>query len=811
MFVGGTVTSAGMDFYDVVGNGGTTTLGSAMTIGHDLTVSAGTFTTSVSGYALAIGRNLAIAGTLRVNGSSVSVGGNITLSGTFVAGTSTVTLDGLAGQSIAGPSAMTFYNLVAVDPGGVIMAANVSISNVLTLSVGSFTVGANTLTIVNPLAGTITNLVADGTSSITVNGVAAGIVMPSSVAQLNNLTLNNANGLGLQADLAVLGTLTLTNGPVTTGPYTLRIAPGGSVARTGGWVNGYLQKHAAAGAGTSLTFEVGDATRYAPATVLFGVVTAAGELTASTTSGDHPLVASSGIAPTLSANRFWTMTSAGVAFDTYDATFTFSAADLDVGANPTLFIVATLDGGTWTLPAVGTRTALSTQALAMTSFSDFQLGQPAAADLGVTVSDGLTTVTAGDGLSHLYTITVTNAGPSDATSVSLADSWPSGFVEGVVAPSQGSCAPIGAGPDFSCDLGTIGAGGSVTVTAAYTVPATTPGGTRTTTVSVANAVNDPDPTNDSATDSTDVIEVAALLVTKDDGLTSVAAGTTGLAYTITVTNSGPSDADGVVVDDSVPAGFSVGTPNADLGGDCSTSVGNTIQCTLPASLDVATTWTITVPYDVGPAVSPQTVTNTATALSDENPTGVSASDVTDLTAAADLGVTVSDGLTTVTAGDGLSHLYTITVTNAGPSDATSVSLADSWPSGFVEGVVAPSQGSCAPIGAGPDFSCDLGTIGAGGSVTVTAAYTVPATTPGGTRTTTVSVANAVNDPDPTNDSATDSTDVIEVAAPPPGGGLPPSSTAWPPGEPPGPDLTLAAIVVLVFLGGALVLGRPRTR
>ena len=623
--------------------------------------------------------------------------------------------------------------------------------------------------------------------------------------------MNNANGLGLQADLAVLGTLTLTNGPVTTGPYTLRIAPGGTVTRTGGRVNGYLQKHVPAGAGAALTFEVGDATRYAPVSVVFGTVTTAGELTASTTSGDHPLVASSGIAPTLSANRFWTMTNAGAAFDTYDATFTFAAADLDVGANPSLFIVAKLDGATWTLPAVGTRTALSTQALAMTSFSDFQLGQPAAADLGLTVSDGLTTVTAGDGLSHAYTITVTNAGPSDATAVSLTDSWPSGFVPGAVSPAQGSCTPIGPGPDFSCDLGTIAAGGSVTVTAAYSVPPSTPGGTRTTTVSVTNAVSDPDPTNDSASDSTDIVESATLLVTKDDGLASVAAGSTGHAYTITVTNSGPSDADGVVVDDSVPGAFSVGLPNADLGGDCSTSVGNTIHCTLPASLPVGATWTITVPYDVAPDVSPQTVTNTVSALSDENLAAVSATDLTDVTAAADLGLTVSDGLTTVTAGDGLSHAYTITVTNAGPSDATAVSLTDSWPSGFVPGAVSPAQGSCTPIGPGPDFSCDLGTIAAGGTVTVTAAYSVPPSTPGGTRTTTVSVTNAVSDPDPTNDSASDSTDIVESATLPPGGGLPSSSTVSPPSESPGLNLTLAGLVVLVFLASALLLGRPRPR
>ena len=557
--------------------------------------------------------------------------------------------------------------------------------------------------------------------------------------------------------------MTLSNGPVTTGPFTLRIVAGGSVTRTGGRVNGFLQKHAPAGAGTSLTFEVGDATRYAPVSVVFGTVTTAGELTASTTAGDHPLIATSGIAPARSVNRFWTMTNAGVAFDTYDATFTFTAADVDVGANTSLFIVAKLDGATWTLPAVGTRTALSTQALAMTSFSDFQLGEPTA-DLGVAVSDGLATVVAGDGLSHAYTITVSNAGPADATAVSLTDSWPVGFSPGSPSPSQGSCAPIGAGPDFSCALGTIPAGGSATVSAPYSVAATTPGGIQTTTVSVTGSLADLDPSNDSATDSTTVLELASLVLTKDDGLASVAAGSSGHAYTISLTNSGPSDADNVSLSDPVPAAFSVGSPSADLGGDCSGSVGNSVACTLPASLPVGATWTISVPYSVGPAVPAQTVTNTASVLSDENLGGLTASDLTAVTPTADLGVTVSDGLATVVAGDGLSHAYTITVTNAGPSDATAVSLTDSWPAGFSQGLIVPSQGSCAPVGPGPDFSCALGTIPAGGSATVSAPYSVAATTPGGIQTTTVSVAGSLADLDPSNDSATDSTTVLELAS-----------------------------------------------
>ena len=48
------------------------------------------------------------------------------------------------------------------------------------------------------------------------------------------------------------------------------------------------------------------------------------------------------------------------------------------------------------------------------------------ADVSVTKSDGITTVTAGDGVVRTYTITVSNAGPSNAAAVSLADTWPAG-------------------------------------------------------------------------------------------------------------------------------------------------------------------------------------------------------------------------------------------------------------------------------------------------------------------------------------------------------------------------------------------------
>ena len=106
MFAGGTVSSAGMTFYDVTTNGGTTTLGNAMAIGHNLTITGGTLTTSASNFGLTIGGDATVGATFRWNGSAVAIAGNLTNNGTIVPGTSTLTLNGSAGQTIGGAVAV---------------------------------------------------------------------------------------------------------------------------------------------------------------------------------------------------------------------------------------------------------------------------------------------------------------------------------------------------------------------------------------------------------------------------------------------------------------------------------------------------------------------------------------------------------------------------------------------------------------------------------------------------------------------------------------------------------------------------------
>jgi hypothetical protein len=233
----------------------------------------------------------------------------------------------------------------------------------------------------------------DGSTAQTVSGVSS----------LDYASLNNSAGLTLGNNLTINQTLTLTSGNITTGADTLTVSSTGSVSRTSGYIYGNLAKAVGTGTSVSKTFEIGDATTYAPVTVNFASVSAGGTLTANTTSGAHPQLATSGITATKKVNRYWTLSNSGTAFTTYDATFNYVSGDLDAGANTSDFAVRKYDSPSWSSPLTGTRTSTSTQATGMTSFSDFAVGQvptytvTASASSGGTITpSGATTVVQGD-------------------------------------------------------------------------------------------------------------------------------------------------------------------------------------------------------------------------------------------------------------------------------------------------------------------------------------------------------------------------------------------------------------------------------
>ena len=370
----------------------------------------GTYTASATpASALTIGGNLSGTGTYTGNAAPVNLAGNFTRPTTaFTSGAGLFTLNGTAAaaQTISGPPATTttFTNLRINNtgaPGGVTMSTDVTVDTQLTLSSGTFAVGANLLRLNGPsIAGTPANLSTSASSSLYFGGASAGVIVPSGVTQLDNLTVDNANGITLGSSPTVNGLLTFTNGDlVTTSAHTLTMgsaAPPIAGAGTTRHVVGNLARAFLAVAGTSYIFTLGDGTNYTPVTITFPAAPTAGTLTISTSSAtalDHPDTTSvtSSLNSAKSVNRYWTMKKDAALAGAFNAAFTYVAGDVDDAPNAHLMrfargSVCTGSGSsrscstTWTNPTtvasptstLATATGIT---LTTTSESDFAIGE----------------------------------------------------------------------------------------------------------------------------------------------------------------------------------------------------------------------------------------------------------------------------------------------------------------------------------------------------------------------------------------------------------------------------------------------------
>jgi hypothetical protein len=376
--IGGSTTTLNVNgaFTQTLGN---FTGPATMVVTGATTLTAGTFT---AGASLSTSNNWTNnGGTFTPGAGTVTFAGNSSaINGTAVTQTfNNITVNKTGGQALTIGGSTTSLSLNGAftqTSGNFTPPATMTVGGSVTLTSGTFTAGNNM-----GVGGSWTNNGAtftQGAGTVTLNGSSAQTIGGSTSSTFNNLTISNTSG-GVAATInaAVNGTLTLTSGIVATGGNTLTIGPAGSVTLGSGWVNGNLAKTISA-ATPSQTFEIGDATRYAPVVLSFTGVTSSGTLTVSSTTGDHPNIGASTIYPALTANRYWTLANSGTVFSTYDATFTFvNPGDLDAGADPTQFIVGRYVPSTWIYPTVGTKTATSTQATGLNAFGDFQLGQQA--------------------------------------------------------------------------------------------------------------------------------------------------------------------------------------------------------------------------------------------------------------------------------------------------------------------------------------------------------------------------------------------------------------------------------------------------
>ena len=372
------------------------------------------------------------------------------------------------------------------------------------------------------------------------------------------------------------------------------------------------------------------------------------------------------------------------------------------------------------------------------------------------------------GTSTTYTIVATNLGPNAVAGASVVDTPPAGvtFTGWTCVASAGSACgnPSGSGPINELVTLLNGGNATYTVTAAVASGAT---GTisNTATVTAPATVVDPNSANNTATDTDTLTPVADLAITKTDGVATIVPGS-GIAYTIVASNAGPSTAVGATVADTFPAAIT----RRDLDVRRCRRWHVSRRRARATSARASTCRPAARRRSPSSARSPRRrpVHSSTPRRSPRRPASpirirrtIRRPTPTRSTPTADLAITKTDGVATVTPGAGIT--YTIVASNAGPSNAIGATVTDTLPA-----AILGATWTCAGAGGGTCPASGSGNINAsvnlpaGASVTFTLSGTVSAAATGTlVNTATVTAPAGVTDPNPGNNSATD-TDTLDA-------------------------------------------------
>lgn len=371
--------------------------------------------------------------------------------------------------------------------------------------------------------------------------------------------------------------------------------------------------------------------------------------------------------------------------------------------------------------------------------------------LSMTKTDNIDPVVAGETV--VYTLEVSNAGPSDADLVTITDTPPLGMT---FDPGASSSNCVLTTPTITCTIATIAAGGTAAVNLAFTVDADAAEGTVT---NNAVVVSDEDPLGTSASEETTIETRADLAIVKTTDPNPVLPGQT-LTYTIEISNNGPSTAVAVEAADTLPSDLSfVSVSDAACSHD-GAAVGGAISCAF-GDLAPGTSTTITVVTTVDPAATSD-LTNSASVSSptaDPNLDNNASAVTTSVLPQADVSITKSDSADPITAGLGLG--YEVVASNAGPAAASNVVVTDTLPDS-VSFVSAPG---CSHSGEpfGGTVTCSVGVLAPGGDATFTISVNVDPNTTSTVATNRATVTTDTLDNNAGNDEAVENT-IIESTA-----------------------------------------------
>ena len=351
----------------------------------------------------------------------------------------------------------------------------------------------------------------------------------------------------------------------------------------------------------------------------------------------------------------------------------------------------------------------------------------------------------GLGQTITYTVTVFNSGPSQAENVVITDKFPTQLQNPEYSEDQFNWFPW-TGEYFA---GPLPPGSSYTLYLRAVVDPYSAAGELLNTVTVNSDTPDPDPNNNIYTEVIISENNADLSITKTASPDTAIAGDL-LTYTITITNNGPSDAVDVILSDPLPGGLTEAEFTSD-GINYQPWPGDYFLPVLVSGTDAV----ITIRARVAETQT-ESLVNTAvvTSATPDPDTGNNTSTVTTLVkSSADL-VLVKTGPDSVTAGEMIT--YILTLTNEGPSIASDVVITDAVPAA----IDAPEYSwNGIPQGMWPG-SIVFDYIVPGTSVIITIQGTINPSA-SGSLINSASVNAATPDPDPDNNS---SQTTAEIAA-----------------------------------------------
>lgn len=363
----------------------------------------------------------------------------------------------------------------------------------------------------------------------------------------------------------------------------------------------------------------------------------------------------------------------------------------------------------------------------------------------------------------VFTITLSNGGPTTATGVSVKDLLPAGLT--YVSDDSGGAYNPGTG---IWTVGTVNASASATLHITATVTSAAVGGVTNIAEVFASDQADPDSTPNNGLSEDDRASAtvtplnANLSITKTDSPDPVAPGGT-LTYTIMVTNGGSNASQNVTVTDNLPSDVTFVSCTSVSGNGTCGGTGNNRTVTF-TSIPNGTTETITLQTTASNTVTNgSTISNTATVSSsttfDPSTPNSATTTTTVNVASADIAVTKTDSPDPVAIGNDIT--YTITVTNSGPDTAASATFSDTVPTNTTfRSITTPSGWTCGTVpalGGTGAIGCTNPSFSVGSSIFTLVVRVNTSVTDGTVISNTASASSSTFDSNGLNNSATQTT------------------------------------------------------